>query len=116
LTLEELISRAAADRLDAAEVAETAASLGVSARELFDQFARLLAERYREGSYSWEFGDAAMNQLFTFAYVTTELGLSPFARAVFGAFDEGEYVREEEPQGEALTRLMIDSLIRSGGA
>jgi hypothetical protein len=116
MTIEELISRAADDKLDAAEVAKTAQALNVPARDLFDQFARTVAQRYREGSYSWEFGDDAMNRLFTFAYLTTDHGLSPFARAVFEAFDEGEYVREEGPEGEARTKLMLDQLIHSGGA
>lgn len=81
--------------------------------ELIDLFARTMATGYLRGDYSFGFADMAMNQLFGFAHVETKLGLSEFAREVFAAFDEGEYIRDGvsiDEQGEALTRQLLGGI------
>lgn len=47
-----------------------------------------------------KFGKAAMNDLYTFAYVVTETQLSPFGFAAYEAFDAGEL----DVDGDSRTR------------
>jgi len=66
-------------------------------------------------------GDAAMNNLFSYALHSGDpelVDLPPFARRVFEAFDEGEYEHlgeASEFQGEARTSLWLQALM-SGSA
>jgi hypothetical protein len=66
---------------------------------------------------SWSAGDAAMNNLFSYALHAggPELeDLPPFARRVFEAFDEGEYEHPGESaefHGEARTSLWLKALM-----
>ncbi len=86
--------------------------MGTPTGEFFDQFAGRVANRYWRGEYSWEFADAAMNELFAYAYVRSNSGLSSFAWAVFSAFDEGEYIHAGA-NGEERTLALLEPLIGS---
>ena len=117
MRLSDLIETAASNqRLLVADIESVAAEAGLSVSDLLDAFARSVAIQYLQGQSSFNFADAAMNQLFGFAVADTGIGLSEFAWDVFGAFDEGEYIHEGMPddeQGETLTRKLlgrIDSL------
>jgi hypothetical protein len=62
------------------------------------------------GEYSYTVGDAAMNNLFAFAYAISRTGLPDIALQVYEAFDEGEYDHvgeREELQGEGRTKTLL---------
>ena len=96
MTLHELINRASADSLDKESVNSLALGLGVSNSELFDQFARTVALDFLNGLIPWESADVAINNLYTFAYHITDEGLSDFAFLVFNAFDDAEYIHQND--------------------
>lgn len=54
---------------------------------LYNQVAMYVAQTYLCGEQDFDFGDNVMNAL----WVNSEFALPPFARAVFEAFDRGEY-------------------------
>ena len=120
MKLDDLIETAASNHpLDSVNVEEVARQTSLSIPGVLDLFAKTVASRYLRGDYSYGFGDMAMNQLFSFAYTETGVGLSDFAWQVFAAFDEGEYTRELAPpeqQGEALTRELLGRIGSLGGA
>jgi len=92
MELDDLIAIAASNRpLSLADVEAVARQMGLPLPGLMDEFARVVATRYLQGGYSYGFSDMAMNQLFSFAYPGSDLGLTDFAWQVFEAFDEGEY-------------------------
>src|SRR5215471_2404698 len=97
LTLDALIRIASENPLRAEHVGATADNLRVTVEELYDLFAKNVAQRYMSGDLSYTSGDAAMTALF--AYATSGGGpeLSRLARQVFEAFDEGEYLHAGEP-------------------
>jgi hypothetical protein len=83
---------------------------------LYDEFAKEIVREYLDGSYSWAYCDAAMNNLFEYAYGKSEssAGLPEYAYSVFIAFDEGEYEHRDGPpelNGEARTKLLVNKLI-----
>jgi hypothetical protein len=118
--LSDLIEIAALNRpLESADVESVAQEMGMPVPALIDLFARTVATGYLQGYYSFGFADMAMNQLFAFALVPTGVELSEFAWRVFGAFDQGEFIRPDAPieeQGEALTRRLLGGIASLGGA
>ena len=117
--LNDLIETAALNRPLSADVEFVAKEIGLPVPEVIDLFARTVATGYLRGDYPFGFADMAMNQLFAFAHVATGFQLSEFAAQVFGAFDQGEYIREGasiEEQGEALTRRLLSGIPSLGGA
>jgi hypothetical protein len=113
VTLDELIHRLSLEPLSQPELEKVAGELKLSLRPLCDAIARKLGEGYLIGTYSWELGDAAMNNLFSAAYVNADFGLSEFACGVFSAFDEGEYIHRGEPpelDGEPRTRVILNAI------
>jgi hypothetical protein len=110
MTLEALIKIASENPLEAAHVEAAAKNLGVSIGELYDRFAKIVAQRYLSGELSYTTGDALMNELFGYATSGGGPELSQLAWQVFGAFDEGEYLHAGEPveqQGEVRTRMLL---------
>ena len=110
MTLESLIQVASENPLRAEQVEAAAESLRLTISELYDRFAKRVAQGYLSGDLSYTAGGAAMNELF--GYATTGGGpeLSQLAWQVFGAFDEGEYLHAGEPveqQGEVKTRKLL---------
>jgi hypothetical protein len=98
--------------LSAAELDEAAIELRLDERALCDLVAREMGEGYLAGRYSWEFGDATMNSLFSTAHGDADCGFSGFAWDVFSAFDEGEYQHPDSPEldGEPRTRKMLEAV------
>jgi hypothetical protein len=94
-----------------ADIEETARNLGVSVSALCDEFALEVAKGFMDGDYSWDFGDIAMNGLYSCAYANGDFGLPDFAFEVFEAFDEGEYRHSKGPSGEARTRTLLEPLL-----
>ena len=67
----------------------------VSRQEFARAFSASVAKQFAECSLAYWSADVAMNRLFG-AY---ELGLEEFAMEAFLAFDEGEYVHSDDPEG-----------------
>ena len=114
MTLSSLIQSVSAEVPTVATLEQFAASSEVTLFSLLDAFARELAEGYLHGKYSWEFGDSTMNNLYSCAYGNSDMCLPEFARQVFAAFDEGEYVHAGESpdlDGEPRTKKILVSLI-----
>ena len=88
---------------------KSAVGVGKTVHILLDDLARHVAEGYLTGTYSWEFGDQAMNHLYQAAYVSEDICLPKYAMEVFLAFDEGEYKHEDYPEmdGEPRTRALL---------
>lgn len=104
--------------LSAAELVEAAIELRLDERALCDLVAREMGEGYLAGKYSWEFGDATMNNLFSTAHGDADCGFSDFAWDVFAAFDEGEYHHADSPEldGEPRTKLMLEAVFGRSSA
>lgn len=114
VTLQDLIQSAYVERPSALSLEQAAVHLNVPVDSLLNMFAREVADGYLSGKYSWEFGDVVMNNLCSCAYVFSDLCLPDFARGVFVAFDEGEYIhRGEAPEldGEPRTKALLAALI-----
>ncbi|HKE86403.1 MAG TPA: hypothetical protein VKB50_21745 [Vicinamibacterales bacterium] len=110
MTLDALIQAASESPLRAKHVEAAAENLRATAGELYDLFARTVAQRYLSGELSYTSGDAAMTHLFGYATSGGGPELSRLAWQVFEAFDEGEYVHVGEPaeqQGEVKTRALL---------
>jgi hypothetical protein len=119
MTLQNLIQSASVERPSAAVLEQAAVTLNTSLNALLNAFAREVAEGYLDGKYSWEFGDTVMNNLYSCAYVFSDLCLPDFAWNVFAAFDEGEYIHTgESPEldGEPRTKALLLQLIERPGA
>ena len=116
MSIESLIQKAAAEpnkALSKADLERVSEEEKKSIDEIHNAFARIIAEKFLSGEYSWEYCDAAMNSLFGYAYPVALTGLPPFAFDIYIAFDEGEYHHKTEypEEGEALSkRLVIDAL------
>ncbi len=110
MTLDALIRTASESPLQAENVQAAADSLRVTVVEIYDLFAKRVAQQYLHGELSYTIGDAAMNELFGYAYPGGGPELSRLAWQVYEAFDEGEYLHAGEPaeqQGEVKTRLLL---------
>jgi hypothetical protein len=92
---------------------DAACTLGISLLSLCDEFALEIAQGFMRGEYSWEFGDAAMNRLYSCAYGSADFGLPDFAFQVYEAFDEGEYrhLNQPGPDGPPRTRALLEPLL-----
>lgn len=108
MTVDDLIAIASRGPLNAVDVERAANELGTSAGEMFDRLARRIAEGYASGEYELGICDAAMNEVFGYTHVTTNIGLSPFAWGVFEAFDQGEF------RGEEVTKILIATVLGRG--
>jgi len=119
MKLDDLIEKASSNHpIDLAEMETVAHDLNLPVPDVLDLFARTVATCYLHGDYTYEVADMAMNQLFGFAYDTTDLGLSDLAWEIFIAFDEGEYLHPGGAsvlQGEALTRELLNNIRSSRG-
>ena len=113
MNLEALIQFADTNSLTAEVVRSVCEEERKSVQELFDAFAVKIARGYLEGRYPWQLGDGAMNSLFSYAYAFSDECLSDYARGVYEAFDEAEYVHPGDPRDfdhESRTRSMLQAL------
>jgi len=110
MTLENLIE-IAGDRIPRlAEVEAAADNLNLSVPDLCDELSRTVAIRFVQGHCSFALADAVMNNLSGFAHVVLGTGLPDLSWSVYLAFDDGEYLHEEDPpelQGEGRTRVRL---------
>ena len=110
MTIDHLIGIASDGPLDTAVVEAAASDLALSVNHVFNAFAKRVAQGYLRGEYSYTVGDAAMNNLFAFAYAISGIGLPNLALQVYEAFDEGEdhhAGEREELQGEVRTKTLL---------
>ena len=113
MTIDELIDVAVERALHREEVMATAAALRLDVGDLLNQFALNAALRYLRGELSYADADFALNNLFAFAHVTARLNLPDVAWQIYTAFDEGEYLRNGEPedtQGETRTKALLSKI------
>jgi|SRR5579859_6754224 len=114
MTIEELVRFAATQPLNVAVVEQACIQEELPLQDLYTAFAQDVAKKYAEGVYSWSYGDAAMNNLFRYAYPATNTCLPKFAFKVFIAFDDGEYIHAEDPKGfdpELRTKTLLAELV-----
>lgn len=114
MTIESLIQSGAVDvRLDPAIVNQLCQALGVSPHDLFNEYAKQVADGFLAGRYSWVSADSAMNAFF--AYWSTHsqaFNLPDFAFGVYLAFDAGELSQEPD----VLTKSCLSNLLNQGPA
>lgn len=91
MTLIELVHRVSVEPVSQSDLEQVAKDFGLSLSTLCGAIAREVGAGYLLGKYPWEFGDAAMNNMFAAAYANHNIGLSDFVLREFEAFDEGEY-------------------------
>ena len=108
MTVDDLIALASVGPLKASDVEQTADGMGTTVIEMFDRFARRIADGYTSGVYDFNLCDGAMTYLFTYAHTASNIGLSPFAWGVFEAFDQGEF------RGEEVTRDLLARVLSHG--
>lgn len=96
-TEEQLITLVNSGLFSPAEIEALCLDEGLSAVEGFDIVALCLAHGCLEGKLSWQAGDAAVTQLFGWAYREHGPGLSNFAWLVYGAFVVGEERHSGQP-------------------
>ncbi|MGN6546493.1 MAG: hypothetical protein ACTHK7_15670 [Aureliella sp.] len=115
MAIEQLVKQAFTAPLSERVIRDAATDLGTPVDALLVLFAKDVAEKYLAGAYSWDFGDVVMNNLYSCAYAHSDLCLPEFARRVFEAFDEGEYIHLGESadrDGEPRTRALLTDLLR----
>jgi len=117
MNLQYFVNQAFREPPSEAIIRNVAVELQTSVGALFEALATDVATNYLGGTYSWEFGDRVMNNIYSSAYVHSDLCLPTFAWKVFEAFDEGKYVHDEGPpemDGEPRTKAILLETERRG--
>lgn len=101
--------------LDHASVEDVRRMLGLGPGAFFDHFARRVALAFDAGEIGFVQADAAMNALDAYCLDHYDVTLPPYAREVYGAFDEGEYRHDGDDAGvdpvEKYTRPAIRDIL-----
>jgi len=103
MSIEELVQSAFKAPLADRNMEEACSASKKSRPEIFDAFAKEIAEGYEKKKYAWRDCDTAMNALFGFAYAVSKSELPDYSFRVYLAFDEGEY----HEGGELITHKML---------
>ena len=111
MNFSEIVKHCASNGLTASEVEEFCAYQSLNLVSFFDGFSGCVAHGYARGEWDFSLCDAAMNRLIAFA----NYQLPNYSRAVFEAFDQGEYHHRQDspdvdPQ-EKYTKPRIARLI-----
>lgn len=111
LTFDEIVEKSLAGSNDLKDDVEGFCRDGNLTPDAFsNMFARLIAEGYLAGRFSWESGDAAMNAIYPVMLDCPKL--PEFAWAIFIAFDDGEWhPRSVHLTSDEVTRPIIRTLI-----
>jgi hypothetical protein len=115
MIIDTLIAKARSGGISFADLRALAQARGDTWEEVADDFARTVAARYLHGEYSWKVADAIINGLNS-AYINEDRVPTGLAWEVYYAFDEGEYLQIEDPQGEARTKVLLAELSGRLGA
>jgi hypothetical protein len=114
MTIEELVRFAELHALSAAVIERACVKGKLSIHEVYTAFAKDVHEKYIQGIYTWRFCDAAMNSLYSYAYVFSDTCLPDYAWHVFIAFDEGEYIHPGDPidfDCETRTKALLGEIV-----
>ena len=93
---------------------------GRSAPDLLDELSYAVASRYSANEIDFEVADTVMNALWAVCvseefWADHDRTIPPVTKAVFLAFDAGEYYRETDPPGTdpeiEYTRPLIDAVL-----
>lgn len=110
MNIDEIIKIAAEGPLSPQTVDAVCADQRMTLDDLFNMFARKVTEGYLEGTYAWSLCDQAMTNLFSYACLRAKGDLPAYAREVFHAFDEGEYIHHGDSKnidGEQRTKKLL---------
>lgn len=91
-----------------------AASTGLGPENVLDQLALAIARDYDNGDLSFEQCDLLINELYS-CVLRAGAAIPELFRAVFGAFDEGEYFHDEDRSKDPeqiYTRPQIREVLR----
>lgn len=87
-------------------------STNMTREQFYDATAMFIAEAFLQGNISFETADAVANTLWG----VSEFSLAGRARAVFLAFDDGEYQHQKDPAGtdsvQVYTRPQLEAVLR----
>lgn len=82
---------------------------------LLDQLARHIAQGYRDGAWSFEDADGAMNNLWAFLCSQKDFEIPPYFYGVYEAFDAGEYYHSGDTHDvlpvERYTKPLIEKIL-----
>ena len=91
MTVAEHAAKLRTGALDAAAFKTLKLHTGLEESALFDALAKEIAERFSDGSWSFEDSDTAINNLHAFHMTNGTSPPPPFFHGVFLAFDDGEH-------------------------
>lgn len=116
-----LWARADLSNLTLLDLSETCVEHDAGPDEILNELAVRLAEGYLAGSLTYEFCDNVVNGLFgAIIEFGMDNGLPEPAFDIYLAFDQGEWVRESDPQdidpSEKYTRPAVIEIMRGLGA
>ena len=114
--MSEVITRCDKDEpLTLDDIDRFSASVSMTREQFYEAVLMSVAESFQCGDLTFSAGDAVANRL----WALSESSLAGRARAVFLAFDEGEYYhtadRSDDPV-QLYTRPQIDALLRGQSA
>lgn len=116
--LKALWANAAKDGLTLTALSTIAMGYGIGADDLLNELSSRLAVDYLSGSLTYDFCDQVINGLFeAITDLGVQNGLPEPAFALYKAFDQGEWVRQEDPPGiapgEKYTRPQVVAIMAS---
>ena len=94
------------------DIDQYAASMSISREQFYEAALLYVADAFHRGAIAFDTGDAVANTLWGISNFTLE----GRARAVFLAFDDGEYHHQRDPAGsdpvQLYTRPQIEAVLR----
>lgn len=110
MNIDDIIKIAAEGSLSPQTVDAVCADQRLILDDLFNTFAQKVAEGYLEGTHAWSLCDQAMTNQFSYACLQAKRDLPAYAREVFHAFDEDEYIHHGDSKsidGEQRTHKLL---------
>jgi len=118
MTLDDAIAIYAERTLDRVERAALCHAIAADTAHALDALALTVAQRYMNGSLTFEIADAVMNDLFAHGCELSEIPSLMYS--IYEAFDDGEYVHREDPPGTdsevKYTRPQLARVLEHAGA
>lgn len=117
MDIEELISKASEGTLSEKDAIEFACEQDISLDEFTHVFARIVAESYDSGNFSYDYSNGAINWLYGFmtnpAYLDSNANnISEFPLNVYLAFDAGEYHHPRDDESVDPVNQYTDPAIK----
>lgn len=89
--IDQLIDTCDSLRVPMEEFAAGSQASGLTHQEFCDAVSRRVAFRYLDGSLDFDDANAAINNLYFYAFQPPELEPGPYMWSIYQAFDDGEY-------------------------